>query len=77
MHKPESILESETYKIVWDFDTLTDHRIPSRKPDLVLITKKKRTYYPCDHLYFWILLIHFGRESFYEVLLILIAVEER
>ena len=37
MHKPESVLENETHKILWDFEIQTDHLIPARRPDLVLI----------------------------------------
>ena len=41
MHKPESFLENETHVILWNFEKLTDHSIPARRPDLVLINKKK------------------------------------
>ena len=55
MHKPESVLENETHKILWDYEIQTDHLIPARRPDLVLINKKKRTCQlvdfavPADH----------------------------
>ena len=55
MHKPESVLENETHKILWDFEIKTDHLIPARRPDLVLINKKERTCQlvdfavPADH----------------------------
>ena len=42
MHKPESVLENETHKIIWDFEIKTDHPILARRPDLVLINTKKR-----------------------------------
>ena len=42
MHKPEFVLESETDKILWDFEIQTDHLIPTKRPDLVII-KNKRT----------------------------------
>ena len=54
-HKPESVLENETHKILWDFEIQTDHLITARRPDLVLINKKKRTCQivdfavPADH----------------------------
>ena len=54
-HKPESVLENETHKILWDFEIQTDHLITARRPDLVLINKKKRTCHivdfavPADH----------------------------
>ena len=31
MYKPDPVLENETHQILWD------HKIPARKPDLVLI----------------------------------------
>ena len=55
MHKPESVLENATHKILWDFEIKTDHLIPARRPDLVLINKKERTdqlvnfAVPADH----------------------------
>ena len=42
-HEPESILENEMYKILWDFVIQTDHLIPARRPDFVSIHPKKRT----------------------------------
>ena len=39
MHKPESILKKRTHEILWDFET--DHLIPARRPDLVIVNKKK------------------------------------
>ena len=41
--KPENILDSKDYKILWDFSTQTDHVIEARRPDLVAIDKKRRT----------------------------------
>ena len=43
MHKPEPVLENETQKILWDFEIQTDHLMLVRRPDLVIINKKKRT----------------------------------
>ena len=42
MHNPESILENETYKLLWDFMIQTDHLILTRRLDLVIVNKKKR-----------------------------------
>ena len=42
-HEPESVLENEDYKILWDFSIQTDHVIEAQKPDLVVVDKKKRT----------------------------------
>ena len=36
MHKPESVLENETLKILWDFEKQTDHLIQTRRPNRVL-----------------------------------------
>ena len=41
MHKLESILENEVYKINRDFEIQTDHLILARRPDLVLIHEKR------------------------------------
>jgi len=42
-HEPESVLENEDYKILWDFSIQTDHVIEARRPDLVVVDKKDRT----------------------------------
>ena len=42
-HDPESALENEDYKILWDFSIQTDHVIEARRPDLVLVDKKDRS----------------------------------
>ena len=42
MHKPKSVLENEAHKILCDFETQMNHPIPVRRPDLVLINKKKK-----------------------------------
>ena len=36
----ESVLENETHEIHWKFEIQTDHLIPARRPDLVLIIRK-------------------------------------
>ena len=41
-HEPESILEIEGYKILWDFSIQTDHVIEARRPDLVVVDKNER-----------------------------------
>ena len=48
MHKSESVQENETHKIVWDFEIQIDHLIPARRPDIVLVRKKKRFYHLVD-----------------------------
>ena len=42
MHKSESVLENETYKILRDFEIQTNYLITAKRPDLVIISKKKR-----------------------------------
>ena len=41
-HEPESVLENEDYKILWDFSVQTDVT-EARRPDLVVVNKKRRT----------------------------------
>ena len=41
MHNPAPVLEIATHKILWDFNIQTDHLIPARRPDLIIINKKK------------------------------------
>ena len=43
MHCPESELENETYKILWNFQIQTDHLISAKRPDLVIVKKTKKT----------------------------------
>ena len=33
MQNPTSVLENDTHKLLWDFDTQTDHVISARRPD--------------------------------------------
>ena len=42
MHNPAPILENDTHKPLWDFNIQTDHLIPARRPDLIIINKKKK-----------------------------------
>ena len=41
--EPESVLENEDYKILWDFSIQTDHVIEARRPDLVVVDRKERS----------------------------------
>ena len=53
MHKPKSVPENKMHKILWNFEMQTDHLIPARIPNLVMI--KKRNFLvrdfavPADH----------------------------
>ena len=40
-HEPDSVLENEECKILWDFSIQTDHVIEARRPDLVVVDKKR------------------------------------
>ena len=46
---------NDTHKLLWEFNIQTDHLIPARRPDLIIINKKKRIYkimdfaVPSDH----------------------------
>ena len=42
MHNPAPVLENDTHKLLCDFNIQTDHLIPARRPDLIIINKKKR-----------------------------------
>ena len=39
-------LENDTHKLRWDFDIQTDYLISARKPDLIIINKKKKRKFP-------------------------------
>ena len=43
MHNPAAILKNDTHKLLWDFDIQTNYLISARRPDLIVINKKKRT----------------------------------
>ena len=40
-HEPESVLENEDYKTLWDFSIQTDDVIKARRPDLVTVNKER------------------------------------
>ena len=41
MHYPAPVLEKDTHNLLWEFDIHTDHLISSRRPDLIMINKKR------------------------------------
>ena len=41
MYKPESVLENEMHKTLWDIEVQTNHLISARRPDLVIVQKKR------------------------------------
>ena len=42
IHKLKSDLENETHRILRDFEIQTDHQIPARKSDLLILNKKNK-----------------------------------
>ena len=42
MHNPAPVLENATHKLLWDVNIQTDHIIPARRPDLIIINKNKQ-----------------------------------
>ena len=42
MHNPAPVLENDTHKLLWDFNIQTDHLIPARRPNLIIINNKKK-----------------------------------
>ena len=53
MHNPAPVLENDSDKLPWDFNIQTDHLIPARRPDLIIINKKKRAFAKLSTLLFW------------------------
>ena len=47
MHNPEPVLENEKHKLHWDFEIQTDHLISARRPDLIIISQKKKNLRNC------------------------------
>ena len=44
MPNPEFDLENQIHKLLSDFKIQTDHLISIRRPDLIIINNKRRTY---------------------------------
>ena len=42
MHNPARVPENDTHKLLRDFNIQTDHLIPARRPDHIIINNKKR-----------------------------------
>ena len=41
-HKPEGVTESESIKVLWDFNINTDYEIEHRRPDIVVVLKPEK-----------------------------------
>ena len=48
MHNPAPVLENATHKLLWDFNIQTDHLIPARRPDLIIINNKRKKKTTCE-----------------------------
>ena len=42
-HQPETALENNDDKLLWDYNIQTDHQISARRPDLAVINKQEQT----------------------------------
>ena len=42
MPNPAPVRENDSHKLLWNFNIQTDHLIPARRPDLIIINKRKR-----------------------------------
>ena len=42
MHNPAPVLENDSHKLLLDFNIQTDHLIPARRPDLIIISNNKK-----------------------------------
>ena len=64
MHNPAPVLENDTHKLLWDFDIQTDYLISARRPDLIIINKKKIVDFAvsADH---WIKLKEYEKKDKY------------
>ena len=49
MHNPAPVLVNDSHKLLWDFNIQTDHLVLARRPDLMIINKRKRI---CKIVYF-------------------------
>ena len=47
-HSPESVIETEEVKLLWDFNIQTDKEIKHRRPDIVLLNYKEKQCYVID-----------------------------
>ena len=48
IHNPDFVLENEIHKLLWNFDIQTDPLISVKRPDQVIISKKKRNFQTVD-----------------------------
>ena len=41
MHNAAAVLENGTHRLLWDFDIHMDHLISARRPDIIIINKRR------------------------------------
>ena len=58
MHNPAPVLENDAHKPLWDFNIQTDHLIPARRPDLIIINNNKKKKTICKIVNFAVKLDH-------------------
>ena len=42
MYNPAPVQENDSHKLLWEFNLQRDHLIPARRPDLIIINKRKK-----------------------------------
>ena len=47
LYHPESVVEGNGVKILWDFDIRTDNIISARRPDIVVVDYNQKTAWNC------------------------------
>ena len=47
MYNPESVLQNEMHKVLWDFEIQTYHQISVRQQDLIIINEKRENLKNC------------------------------
>ena len=48
MHNSASVLKNNIHKLLCDFDIQTDHRISTKRPDLIIINKERKKERTCN-----------------------------
>ena len=48
-HEPEGVVENENVKLLWDMTVQCDNIIEARRPDIVLVDKKRKNLHDCRY----------------------------
>ena len=54
IHKPAVVLENDTHKLLWNFNTQMDHQISAERPDFIIINKKRENFKKLRTLLSWL-----------------------